>query len=129
MVINMLHQHWNPLGSVRKKTQVHINVPVLMMMMMFILWASKIGLNWNEKRKNWAVLFTWHCTCIYCKEILHIIISCMFYWLERYNNYFLNYFLFLPLKISQSDLKSSSYMVSSIICRWCFCKGIFSMSC
>lgn len=95
MVINMLHQHWNPLGSVRKKTQVHINVPVLMMMMMmmFILWASRIGLNWNEKRKYWAVLSTWHCTCIYCKEILHIIISCMFYWLERCNNYFLNYFL------------------------------------
>lgn len=64
-----------------------------MMMMMFILWASRIGLNWNEKRKYWAVLSTWHCTCIYCKEILHIIISCMFYWLERCNNYFLNYFL------------------------------------
>lgn len=93
MVINMLHQHWNPLGSVRKKTQVHINVPVLMMMMMFILWASRIGLNWIEKRKYWAVLSTWHCTCIYCKEILHIIISCMFYWLEHRNNYFLNYFL------------------------------------
>lgn len=94
MVINMLHQHWNPLGSVRKKTQVHINVPVLkMMMMMFILWESRIGLNWNEKRKYWAVLSTWHCTCIYCKEILHIIISCMFYWLEHRNNYFLNYFL------------------------------------